>query len=92
MNLKDHNDYCNCEQVLAYFRLLERAQVFLNRSYATDTAARKAFTELKGDIQAALDGMAAFDKANEIDTDPTPWCTHCGPKSACDCGPIAEND
>lgn len=24
--------------------------------------------------------------------DPTPYCTHCGPRSACDCGPIAENE
>lgn len=26
------------------------------------------------------------------DYDPTPYCLHCGPKSACDCGPIAENN
>jgi len=24
--------------------------------------------------------------------DPTPWCLYCGPKSACTCGPIAENE
>jgi hypothetical protein len=47
---------------------------------------------LDADLAKAVEGMAAFDKANEIDTDPTPWCSHCGPKSACDCGPIAEND
>jgi hypothetical protein len=26
------------------------------------------------------------------DYDPTPYCLHCGPKTNCDCGPIAEND
>lgn len=26
------------------------------------------------------------------DEDPTPWCLHCGPKSACTCGQIAENN
>ncbi len=26
------------------------------------------------------------------DTDPTPYCLHCGPKSACTCGPIARNN
>lgn len=29
---------------------------------------------------------------NSPEYDPTPWCLHCGPKSACDCGPFAEND
>lgn len=29
---------------------------------------------------------------NHPDHDPTPWCSHCGPRSACDCGPIAENE
>ena len=33
----------------------------------------------------------AFRIAQEFD-DPTPYCTHCGPRSACDCGPIAENE
>lgn len=84
MNLKDHDDYCNCEQALAYFHLLERVArlATFNEGDADQIAA---------DIQAALDGMAAFDKAHDIDTDPTPWCTHCGPKSACDCT-FAEND
>jgi hypothetical protein len=26
------------------------------------------------------------------DRDPTPWCTACGPRHACTCGPIADND
>jgi hypothetical protein len=24
--------------------------------------------------------------------DPTPWCTACGPRHACTCGPITDND
>jgi len=28
----------------------------------------------------------------EKNDDPTPWCLHCGPRSACDCGPIADNN
>lgn len=28
----------------------------------------------------------------ETNDDPSPWCLHCGPRSACDCGPIADNN
>ena len=27
----------------------------------------------------------------DLDPDPTPWCTYCGDKINCTCGPIAEN-
>ncbi len=48
-----------------------------------------------------LQNLKSVEPVNEIyeslkdyidNYDPTPYCTHCGPKSACDCGPFAEND
>jgi hypothetical protein len=40
--------------------------------------------------------MTAHQHTGELmcgcDYDPTPWCLHCGPREACDCGPIAENN
>lgn len=34
----------------------------------------------------------APDSHPDPEHDPTPWCLHCGPRSACTCGPIAAND
>lgn len=33
-------------------------------------------------------------QALAADTDPSPWCSHCGARTRkqCDCGPILEND
>lgn len=57
-------------------------------------------------VTRSLDGTPLRDKPDSLgeeqhyyvsidvkgeDVDPTPWCLHCGPRSACDCGPIAEN-
>ncbi len=32
------------------------------------------------------------EEIEEADYDPTPYCSACGPKASCKCGPIAENE
>lgn len=41
-----------------------------------------------------IPGLDFIETIEEVDGDPTPWCSGCGAmkKAACKCGPIAENE
>lgn len=45
--------------------------------------------ELAKVIQQAVEDFIETARDNY---DPTPYCSHCGPKPNCDCGPIAANE
>ncbi len=62
-------------------------------SSVNNNAIKLAYDRLKAfkDIDPTVNEVVEY-LHEHLNYDPSPYCTHCGPKSACDCGPIAEND
>lgn len=55
------------------------------------TDAKDLFEQIMAEAEKSH--QAELERAEwERNDDPSPWCLHCGPQSACDCGPIADNN